>query len=144
VFEDRRGALVVIRNDDSLIDLPANTGKEALTDENGVGCADVSGGEKRAGKVTNAGPVTVAEDMLALFSRTDGSPEREMPLNTFNTIFADDAGMSIAELRATLACEDRVWTWTRLRVKAEKAGMTAKSAASALGLAGGGTSPVDA
>ena len=75
--------------------------------------------------------------MTALFSRVDGSSEREIALNTFNALFLDDAGLSVEDLRAALASEAKVWTWTRLREKAEKAGLTAKSAARALGLTGG-------
>ena len=42
--------------------------------------------------------------------------------------------MSAGELRAALDSTARVWTWTRLREKAEQVGHSAESVASALGL----------
>ena len=58
-----------------------------------------------------------------------------MPLDAFNAMFTDDMGMSVDDLRATLNSTAKVWTWTRLREKAEQAGATAESVAKVLRLA---------
>jgi len=96
-----------VRNDDALLGvLPDADGRE------GILSADVN--------------------MVSLFSRADGSPNREITLEDFEVLFA--GGMSVDNFRAALACTDAVWTWTRLREKAEQAGLNAESAARALGL----------
>lgn len=79
--------------------------------------------------------MSIAVDMVNLFSRTDGSPEREVTLAAFNALFTDALGtsMNTEDLRAALASEAKVWTWTRLRKCAEQVGTTAESAAHALG-----------
>jgi len=74
-------------------------------------------------------------DMENLFSRADGSPEREITLEAFNILFT--TGLKEAELRAALNSTAKVWTWARLREKAEQAGQNAESAARALGFADG-------
>ena len=112
VFEDAQGALVAVRNDDALL------------------------GSAHSANMGN-GHMSMAVDMAALFSRTDNAPEREVALDAFNRLFTDDAGMIAEELHAALASTARVWTWTRLREKAEQAGLGAESAAKALGLTGG-------
>lgn len=115
VFEDSRGALVVVRNDDALLDAPGIR-------KNAEDAADAARREGQAGD----------ENLAGLFSRADGSPEREMALAAFETLFT--SGMSAESLRAALDSPAKVWTWGRLREKAERAGQNAKSAAKALGL----------
>jgi hypothetical protein len=72
-------------------------------------------------------------DMDGLFLRSDGSPEREISLTSFNVLFTE--GMRAEDLRVTLNSTATVWTWARLREKAEQTGKTAESAAQALGFA---------
>jgi len=114
VFEDDRSVLVAVRNDDALLGVAPDTRQDA---ENAA---------KLAGRAVDG-----YIDMDGLFLRSDGSPEREITLTSFNALFTD--GMSPEDLRATLCSTATVWTWARLREKAEHAGMTAENVAQALG-----------
>jgi hypothetical protein len=117
VFEDDRGALVAVRNDDTLLGVAPDTRKDA---ENAAQPAEQN--------------LDSHMDVDGLFLRSDGSPEREITLASFNALFTE--GMRAKDLRATLNSTATVWTWTRLREKAEQAGKTAEIAAQALGFAG--------
>jgi hypothetical protein len=117
VFEDDRGVLVAVRNDDTLLGISSETWK-------GAGDAAIL-----TGRV-----VDKHMDMDGLFLRSDGSPEREIALASFNALFSE--GMRAEDLRATLNSTATVWTWARLREKAEQTGKTAEIAAQALGFAG--------
>jgi len=131
VFEDSRGALIAVRNDGAMLgaSFSQNAGDGFLIAETDVDNGNAVDIEKRAGN-TAVNAEGSHMNMASLFSRTDGSPEREMPLVAFNRLFLDD--MSVADLRATLSSTATVWTWTRLREKAEQAGVTAESVARAL------------
>ncbi|MCL1985896.1 MAG: hypothetical protein FWG59_05565, partial [Betaproteobacteria bacterium] len=120
VFEDSRGALLAVRNEDALL---------------GTSLSHSPTVENNALKTENA--MDTAVDMAGLFSRTDGSPEREFPLAAFDALFTEGMGMNAEDLRVALTSAATVWTWTRLREKAEQAGHSAESAARALGLTGG-------
>lgn len=123
IYEDSQGALIAVRNDDALLG--------AL----GTGVQDATENGAQASKSFDELVSQAAEEILGmanLFSRTDDSPEREIPLDAFNTLFAD--GMSVEDLRAALQCAAKVWTWTRLREKADIAGISASEAAKRLGL----------
>jgi hypothetical protein len=115
VFEDSREVLVVVRNDDVLLDASVDSMKKT---ENPA---------ERAGQAVD-GHIT------ALFSCADGSPNREIALEDFNTLFTE--GISAENLRAVLNSAAKVWTWARLREKAEQAGQNAESIARALGFVG--------
>lgn len=113
VFEDSRGVLVAVRNDDALLDA-------------------ASGSRENAGDAVESARQAADGHTANLFSRADGSPEREIPLGAFNILFT--TGMRVEDLRAALNSTAKVWTWARLREKAEQAGQSAESAARALGL----------
>ena len=116
VFEDDRGALVAVRNDDTLLGVLPDTREDA--------------GD--AAKLAEQG-IDEYMDMDGLFLRSDGSPEREISLTSFNVLFTE--GMRAEDLRVTLNSTAAVWTWARLREKAEQTGKTAEIAAQALGFA---------
>lgn len=115
VFEDSRGALVAVRNDDALLGASPDV---RMDDENAASAV----GQGVPGH-------------MGLFSRLDGSPEREIALPAFNILFQD--GMSAKDLRAALDSAAKVWTWARLREKAEQTGRSAEDAARALGFTDG-------
>jgi len=133
-----RGALVAVHNDDALLGASPNAGHDAVSDESAVGYGECRQQRENAGNEVlqpgNEYAVPVTVDMAALFARDDGAPEREIPLAAFSTIFTDDTGLSVEDLRAALNSTARVWTWTRLKERVEKAGMHPDSAALALGL----------
>ena len=115
VFEDSRGALVAVRNDDASLGASSDTRMDA---ENAADPA-----------------VQGVLEHMNLFSRLDGSPEREITLTAFNILF--QGGMNAKDLRAALDSAAKVWTWTRLKEKAEHAGQSAENVARALGFTGG-------
>ena len=104
VFEDDRGALVAVRNDDALLGTSThNAGKYVSSAAGGGGNTCVGNGDKRADN--EAGEVRDEDmSMAALFSRTDGSPVREVPLAAFEGLFADDMGTSVGVLRSVPGC----------------------------------------
>ena len=117
--------LVAVRNDDALLGtMPESQEDHADTEEGANNLAWIV--EQVSGEFP---------DIERLFSRAEGFPEREITLDAFNTLFQGE--MSVEDLRAALKSTAKVWTWTRLREKAEQAGQSAESAARALGLAGG-------
>jgi hypothetical protein len=124
VFEDDRGALVAVRNDDAL--LGASHAPDAPNAKNA--------GNGHTSMNMAMAVMNVAADMAGLFSRTDGSPEREVALAAFEALFADDKGMSAEDLRVALTNTAAVWTWTKLRERAEQAGLGAESVARSIGL----------
>ena len=119
VFEDDDGAWIAVRNDDALL------AKEPV-DTNGVEKDEKEHVKQNKNDLSG---------LTQLFSLSDDSPEREITLDVFNTLF--QGGMSLEDLRSALASTSRVWTWARLREKAEQVGQNAENAARALGLADG-------
>lgn len=106
VFEDGRGVMVAVRNDDALLAVKPQ--------------------ENETGTSPNA------EDEL--FRRDHVIPEREMPIDSFIKLFAwDDPNKSEAEFRAVLNRDAKVWTWARLREKAEMMGLSAEMVAQKMG-----------
>ena len=94
VFEDSRAALVAVRNDDALLGTSVDAGNQILSVENDGGHASAGCGEKNTGNVAlrpgnehMSVDMSIAVDMESLFSRTDGSPEREVTLRPSTPCF---------------------------------------------------------
>jgi transcriptional regulator with XRE-family HTH domain len=105
VFEDSRGVLVALRNDDTLL-------------------SDVS----RRFPETEDAPAGSGE----IFLRREDIPKREASMRSFDGIFSGGTGEE--DCRAMLRRGEKVWTWARLREEAEQAGLSAEDLAARSGL----------